>query len=200
MTAVVDICNMALGHIGEKGINDVDEQSTQARACRLFYDNVRDGLLQSYPWRFAGETRALAAVTGADTGRWCYAYDRPNDCLKVRWIRPSIDADIGAAQTPQEEWGNLYEIEGARIFSDLSPVFLRYTKRVIDPTLYPALFTEALAWALAVRLAMPLIRDAKVRADAYQVATLMRGQAEMADANEVRETSDHASDLVEARA
>ena len=52
---------------------------------------------------------------------------------------------------------------------------------------------------LAVRLAMPLTRDPKIRSDAWQVASQMTGAAQMADANETRETSDHVSEFIEGR-
>ena len=46
---------------------------------------------------------------------------------------------------------------------------------------------------------MPLTRDPKVRADAFQLAMRTQGQAEMADANEERETSNHDSEFVTER-
>lgn len=99
----------------------------------------------------------------------------------------------------QEEISVPYDIEGSTIYTDLTPTFLRFTADIDDPTKFPPLFVEALSWSLAVRLAMPLTRDPKIRADAFQVATAMTSEAMLADANEVRETSDHESELVEGR-
>jgi hypothetical protein len=46
---------------------------------------------------------------------------------------------------------------------------------------------------------MPLTKDPKVRADAFQLATQSQALAEAADANEVQEWSDIESEMVEAR-
>lgn len=199
MSSVVFICNLALSNLGKDNITALTEASAEARACNQFYEHTRDTLLQAYPWRFAGKTASLAEIANDKTGRWEYAYQRPTDCLKVRWLRPQYSADECQPTTVKEETAFPYDIEGQSLYTDLSPAFLRYTMRLIDPTKFTALFIDALSWHLAVRLAMPLTRDPKVRADAWQVATRMQASAETHDANEVRETSDSESDLVEAR-
>lgn len=202
MTSVVSICNLALSNLGKENINDLAEATAEARACRQFYEHVRDTLLQVYPWRFAGKTAALAELTNDKPGEWGYSYTRPNDCLKIRWVRPEYsltEPASHAAANPQVEWGHPYESDGGRIYCGLSPAFLRYTFRLTDPTKFSPLFVDALSWQLCVRLAMPLTRDPKVRADAYQLAMRVQASAEVADANEVRETSDHLSELVAGR-
>lgn len=198
MASVVSICNLALSNIGKDNINALTDAGAEARACSQFYEHTRDTLLQGYPWRFAGKTQAMAQVANDKPGKWSFAYSRPNDCLKVRWVRPEY-AEGSCRLTPHEETAFPYEIEGVRIYTDLPTAFLHYTARLTDPTLFPQLFVDALSWHLAVRLSMPLTRDPKIRADAWQVATAMTGQAQMADANEQRDTSDHKTDFVEVR-
>lgn len=197
MVSVVSICNLALSNLGKDTINALPEATAEARACNQFYEHTRDTLLQSHPWRFAGKTQALALLTNDKPGAWLYAYKRPSDCLKVRWVRPRYM--VGGSQSPQQEWMNAHEIEGETIYCNIETAHLRYTTLLTDPTKYPPLFVEALAWALTVRLAMPMTRDVKMRNDAFKLAQLSRGEAETADANEVRETSDHDSELVEVR-
>lgn len=199
MTSIVSICNLALSNLGKDNISALGDAGAEARAARQFYDQTLDTLLQAYPWRFAGKTEALAQITNTEAGKWLYAYQRPNDCLKVRWIRPQYSVDDPCGQSMQEEIANPYEVEGEAIFCHLSPAFLRYTRRMTDPTKFSPLFVEALSWHLAVRFAMPLTRDPKQRAEAYQLAQQTLGLAQVADANEVRETSDHDSELVEVR-
>lgn len=199
MASIVSICNLALTNLGKDNIAALSEPTAEARACNQFYDHVRDLLLQGYPWRFAGKTQSLAEVTNDKIGAWGHAYDRPVDCLKVRWLRREYSTVDPCKQTQQEELSNPYDVEGQTIYCNLSPAFLRHTWRVTDPTKYPPLVVETLSWHLTVRLAMPLTRDPKVRADAFQLAMKTQGAAEMADANEVRETSDHDSEFVTGR-
>ncbi len=198
MVSVVSICNLALSNLGKDTINALSEASAEARACNQFYEHTRDTLLQAYPWRFAGKTQALAPLTNDKPGQWAYAYKRPNDCLKVRWVRPRYSAD-DFPLSKQEEISFPYEVEGETIYCNVEAAFLRYTFLLTDPTKYSPLFVEALAWALTVRLAMPMTRDIKQRNDAFKLAQMSRGEAETADANEVRETSDHDSEFVQGR-
>ena len=198
MASVVSICNLALSNIGKDNINALTDAGAEARACSQFYEHTRDMMLQAYPWRFAGGTVSLAQVTNDKPGQWGYAYQRPTDCLKVRWVRPAYSED-DLALTRQQEISHQYEAEAQRIYCNLSPAFLRYTAMITDPSLFPPLFVDALSWHLATRLAMPLTRDPKVRAEAFQMAQMMTGQAQMSDANEERETSDHSTEFVEGR-
>jgi hypothetical protein len=201
MTSIVSICNLALSNIGKDNIQALGDAGAEARACRQFYEHTRDLLLQSYPWRWAGKTQSMAEVTNDKPGAWAYAYARPNDCLKLRYVRPEYSdtdiVEIGGAKL--DNFGIAHEVEGETIYTDISPAFLRYTYRVIDPSKFPPLFVEALAWHLAVRLAMPLTRDPSVRKEAFQIANGQQAVAQTADANEERDTSDIDSDLVAAR-
>lgn len=199
MASVVEICNLALSNIGADSIASVDEAGAEAKACRQFYDITRDTLLQAYPWSFAGKTQALAELLNDKPGQWGYAYTRPNDCLKVRWVRPEYSVGEATRLTRQEEISYPHEVDAARIYTDLSPAFLRYTFRQTDPSRFSALFVDALSWHLAVRLAMPITRDPKIRADAYQIAQMSIGTAQMHDANEDRHSSDHDSEFVAGR-
>lgn len=200
MSSVVFICNLALSNIGKENISDLSEASAEARACKQFYAHTRDTLLQSYPWRWAGKTQALASVTNDKPNRWAHAYQRPSDCLKIRRLMGEMMLDYVPYSQGQVVGGGFsYAVEGSVIYAGLSPAYLQYTQRVEDPTLFPPLFQDALSWHLAVRLAMPLTRDPKIRADAYQLAERMMAEAAVSDANEVRETSDYPAEANEAR-
>lgn len=200
MSSVVFICNLALSNIGKDNISDLDEGSAEARACKQFYAHTRDTMLQAYPWRWAQTTQSLAAISNDKANRWVYAYQRPSDCLKVRRVMGELMLDyVPYDETSVRGGGFDYAIEGSVIYTGLSPAYLVYTSRVEDVTLFPPLFQDALSWHLAVRLAMPLTRDPKIRADAFQLAQRMQAEAAVSDANEVRETSDYPAEANEAR-
>jgi hypothetical protein len=199
MASIVSICNLALSNLGAGNINALNEDSAEARACNQYYEHCRDLLLQSYPWRFAGKTVALAELTNDKPGAWGHAYSRPNDCLKVRWVRPQYSLNDPCAQTVQDEISHIHDVDGGVIYCNLPTAHLRYTQRLADVSKFSPLFIDALSWHLSVRLAMPITKDPKVRADAYQLATRMQAAAEVADANEARETSDHSTEYVTRR-
>jgi hypothetical protein len=203
MASVVSICNLALSNLGKQNIQSLTEASAEARACNQFYEQTRDTILQDYPWTFAGKTAAMAQVTNDKPGAWQFAYSKPNDCLKVRWIRPNYQAPptggVYLADTEAREITHPYTLEGSNLYCNLSPALLRYTWRLTDPTAFSGLFIDALAWHLTARLAMPLTRDPKQRADALNIAVQAVATAQEADSNQERSTSDFTSDFLKAR-
>src|SRR3546814_8520623 len=94
----VQICNMALSHIGSKStIESVDEPSAAAQQCRLWYEMARRQALGAYNWTFARKRLALAIHNDdPPEGLWNFRYQYPADCLKAREIEnpggPDMDA------------------------------------------------------------------------------------------------------------
>lgn len=200
MASVIFICNLALSNIGKPSIESLGDADAQAIACNQYYAHVRDTLLQSFPWTFAGKTQVLAEVTNTKANRWQYAYQKPSDCLKIRLFGDETLVDYipgNDGLVVQGAYANA--VEGETIFGDVSPAYLTYTFRLTDPTKFSPMFAEALGWQLAVRLAMPLTRDPKIRADAFQLAERTTSKASELDASEVRQTSDSPSEAIEAR-
>lgn len=191
MSSVTSICNLALSNIGKKLISDINEQSTEAKACKLHFDLVRDTMLQGYEWEFAKSTVDLAEVANARPERWERTYTRPTNCLKPLRIVPEVyvsdDIEVSYAAT-----------EGF-IFCNQSPAKLEFIRPFEDPSRLPALFQDALSWALAAKLAIPLTSDQSARKDAYQIAASTLEAAKVADANENQHTWAENSALIDAR-
>lgn len=199
MSSVVEICNLALGHLGKDDISSIDEATTEARACKKFYQITLDTTLQVYPWSFAKTTVALAEIANTKSNKWLHAYTRPSDCLKLLMVTDESMADYMPSGDGIIQGAHKHEVEGQVIFCDLKVAYLVYTKKVTDPGLFPPTFVDAIAAALAARCAMPITRDIKTRNDAIIMSRSALGTAMEADANETRETHDHASDRIEAR-
>lgn len=199
MTSSVSICNLALANLGADNIVSLTEATVNARYCNQFYTHTLELLLASYPWKFAGKTVSLASVDNDKIGGWGYAYALPSDSLKTRYIRKEYTLDDNSPQTAQQEIVNPYEIEGSTLYCNLSPCFMRYTTRTVDPAKFSAKFAEALSWHLTTRLAMVITRDPKQRQAAFQMAIATQGMAEAHDANETRNWSDHDTEMLDAR-
>ena len=200
MASVVSICNLGLANIGKPSISSITEATAEARACNQFYEHVRDVMLQAYPWRFATKMEALAEITNDRSDLWGYAYEKPSDCLKVIRVHDEYLADyIASDGSLIVQGGFKYDLVGTTIYCDPTPAYLNYIYRLTDPTLLSPMFVEALGWQMAVSLSMPLTRDPKIRADAWNVAKLTTAEAQAADANDMRESADRASEAIEAR-
>lgn len=178
MASTISICNLALGHLGADRIDALTEASSEARACNRFYGQTLDALLAAGPpWRFARHEVVLAEVAGVTASRWAHVHALPADLLRVREVRAVDDAAAG-------EGAVAYELLGDRLLSDLTPVSLRYIRRIDDPAKFTPLFVEALSWHLAARLAMPLTRDASQRQSAFQMALQAQAAASAAEGND----------------
>lgn len=193
MASVVEICNLALSHLGDKAtVASIDppEGSAQAEHCARFYPIARDGLLEMHNWSFS-----LRRVTGADLGsewsNWRYAYAMPADALAIVSVLPANATDdyngYGTAYGTSycEEFlpracyiTRPYTIEtnssGERIILTNEPdALIRYKAQVEDTTKFSPLFTLALSHMLASMLAGPVIKGDAGAAESKRQLQLM---------------------------
>lgn len=149
------ICNAALSHCGTRSkIVSVDEDSTEANACRTHLALVRDATLRLFDWNFARMTVELEALPGPPA-RWVYKYALPSDCLRLRRLN----------DRPLSEPVAFCELAGDRdslgapiavVLADLSPAWAIYTARVSDPAGWDQGFVDAVTWGLAARICFEL--------------------------------------------
>ena len=70
MASNLQICNLALSHIGSRAfIQDLSsDTSVEARYCNLLFDDARQAVLRDAPhgWGFAYKVEALALKIAAD--------------------------------------------------------------------------------------------------------------------------------------
>lgn len=156
MASVIDICNTAIGHIGETAnVSSIDppEDSAYAERCARFYPLARDVTLESFNWSFARKRKALSALADNASG-YEYAYQLPSDCLKPRHLLPE---DF----TKEHEQGESreYYIEGDILYSDEASPTLIYTYRQTLTAKYSPLCVEAIAFRLAAYLAGTVVKD-----------------------------------------
>ena len=76
--------------------------------------------------------------------QWDYQYQLPSDFLRLEKADPSDER---------------FEVEGAYLKTDSDTMSIRYVRLITDPTLFDALFVEAMTVALAAKLVMPLLQD-----------------------------------------
>ena len=159
MLSKADICNGALSHLGvSTEIQDlVSEKSKEAQACRRFYDRVRDEVLRDFAWPFAKQDVALAVVTDHtddenSTSEWSYEYRYPEECIAVR--RLYAGGATGRLNRPELriEYRIGQDDAGSLILTDLEDAICEYTKRIDDPTRYPADFAAAFEFLLAAKI------------------------------------------------
>ena len=181
MASAVDICNLALGHIGNKAeITAIvpPDGSAEAAQCGKFYPIARDECLSEFDWGFAKRRQLLAQISGDAPSGWEYWYTVPNPYLVARQMV------VEKYDNPVQYTTESHETHGTIILANTDKAELWYTAIITDPTKYPPLFIHALSWLLASYLALPLTREAKIKEISMQQYSLNMGKAKAIDASQ----------------
>lgn len=165
MASVVQICNMALSHIGsEARVSSISppDGSVEAGHCADFYDVARVELLEPGSWNFSLKRAALSQTTNLSNA-WAYAYTKPSDCQRaLRVLRPNVTVtvftqDIVSTHTDDRDTA-AFDIEGDLIYTNEPDAVLVYVRDVTDTNKFPASFTSALSFMLSSYLAGPMLK------------------------------------------
>ena len=204
MATEVDICNLALAHLGDDATIaslSPPEGSAQAEKAARFYPIARNNLLEMHTWNFAAK-RGILALTTNTLDQWDYAYVAPADMMNpVAIISPSSQNDyatrMSAGDTPGGITSNYaptivagqytpqqFAVEGTYIYTNQENAMLRYQAYVTDPSIFSPLFVTTLSWHLASMLAGPIIKGDQGMAEAKRSTQMMQGyltQAKQSD-------------------
>lgn len=180
MASTVEICNLALTHIGVARISALTDDTEPARVCSLLYDPARESLLRLHPWGFAEKYEALAELTGIDVYGYEYAYQYPSDCLFARgFYRAVATADPIRFKIVAKA-----DLSGKEIWTDEEDAVLIYTAQITDVNVFDVQFREALSHYLAAKLAPKLVKDEKLRLSLARAQLHYVAQAIYGDARE----------------
>lgn len=176
----VQICNLALSAIGSKAqIQSIDELSTEAKVCKLHYNQALATALVDADWSFATTTAGSAVLTDDPPGDWTYMHAEPANCLRII----EIVKTLGRTTPPLPFKRHVHD--GQRVvLSDTETPIWRYVYDNTDPALYSPQFSAALVLQLATRLAMPITRKKDIRDDMSQQYRLAKMTASITDAKE----------------
>ena len=163
-----EICNMALSYIGHGRINSIDEETEEARKCKVHYDHDRRRMLTAYPWGFAKGVGRLALYTESIPG-WDFLYAYPASCLSVLYVYDEAHAEDKEEDRQEFE---IVTINGGRraIASNVRDAWAEYTLDVRDADMFSEEFTEGLAHLLASSIAMGVTGSANIAMQHMQMA------------------------------
>lgn len=183
----VNICNLALQQMGRSvriTALDGSDTSEAATICTLQYPISRDAVLRAFPWNFATVRIALTNFEEDPDFEYSMYYKLPSDYL---WLREIFEAGREPYKIEQFASSNSGTIKV--IATNLgSPINIKYTARVTDPTLFEPLFIVTLAAHIAAEVAIPL-RESRSTADGlWKVYQAKLREARAVDSQE--DTSD----------
>ena len=168
MASVVNLCNMALSHIGSDArVSSISppDGSVEAGHCATFYDQARTEMLEPGTWSFTLARAALASITNPSTA-WAYAYTKPADCLRVlRVLTPTLGVTVFTQDevtlATSDNSGADFQLEGTTLYSNQPDAIVIYVRDITDTTRFTPSFTSALSYLLSSYLAGPIIKGSE---------------------------------------
>lgn len=154
MASETDICNLALGRLGEMcDMVDVNENSTYAAVAKRTYPIVRDALLERHAWNFA-TTRTRGQLVEEKPIGWKCMYQVPDNALRIL----SVYSEGRGAWIEEEPW--VFEMNGPYrvILTNIEQAVIKYIRYTTNTDLYSPGFVDALAWHLAASIAGPIVK------------------------------------------
>lgn len=202
MASEVDICNMALAHLGaDANIASISppDGSEEAGQCARMYPLARTYLLSgAVPWAFAKRRVKLAMLVN-DSPDWTFRYQLPADFLRIVHViaRTNNQTIYGLADLEDGNGAgsvNIYpatgsapcEIEGTSLYTNEPEAELLYVRDMVDTGKFPPRFTMALSYYLAALLSGPLVKGAtgqRLTRDFTELALRTTADAGGLDAN-----------------
>lgn len=125
--------------LGADPINNLSDDTKEARLCSIQYPLIRDAILRSAPWSFAMKRVKLSPVAATLEFGDGNQFQLPQDCVKF------VKLYAGEGYVSQDR----YTIEGDVLITSLETVEGWYITNDVDPEKYDPSFREAVACALA---------------------------------------------------
>lgn len=100
---LTQIANLAISNCGlSKPIQDLNtDHSIEAQMCLTWMDTARRSVLNVIPWSFATKQINPALVASNPTPEWLYAYQYPDDALKItRFMSWRLNNDTRYSRVP----------------------------------------------------------------------------------------------------
>lgn len=174
----VEIVNYALTRLGGRRIANLEsENSEEAKAMNLLFEDTVREVLQLHPWPDAIKRSTVAEVSGgADYTDREYRYQLPLDLV---WLMDILDSttyypirNLLTSESPGPNRKTVWDREGSTILCDISPCFIKYVYYPIDMNVFSVTLARAMGVKLAHAAAMRLGRDPQVQGALFQEASI----------------------------
>jgi hypothetical protein len=173
MSISITTCNLALGELRAPPIIDIAEDSLEARECARFYPHCLRLLLERHDWSFTNRRATLAELAVNDrVSEWPHAFALPADCATpLRLVAPCAAGTVD------------FVVENRTLYTRLPDAVLEYAAGDVAESEMSALFVDALAYALAARLAVPIRDSREIKGQLLQQAEIALQRAVAEDRN-----------------
>lgn len=181
------VANMALGNIGEPAIQSLQQPGRPAAACNQRYDEARVETLAGAPWGFAKRFRVGVPVVVDPFPGWTYVFAYPQDALTVFYIDHPAGTDAPEFIVHDRQDGTPGKLIST---NEAAPTFI-YTVDKEDLATWDWLAIISLSWLLTSKVAMPITKNPKIEANAFQRHQQYQAHAQATSRTESPDRTDH---------
>ncbi len=168
MISKITICNLALAQLGQAPITSLDQDDEKARRLKLFYEPVRDEVLRTHNWAFAGAEEPLITLESPEETGGKFLYKYPAEALFVRRV---FAPNLRSAPLPFREYFRT-DLHCRVLETSIPGAYAAYTRRILDENLFDPAFVKSFSLALACDLAVALTGDSNLASQLLQKYTL----------------------------
>jgi hypothetical protein len=144
----VEICNSGLLKVGAEQISSLEDDTRASNICQAMFPILRDEVMRAVPWRFALSQVNLPLVSGTPpVFGYQAAYDIPSNLLRVWQVNAS----------PWTQIGQQILCDNANGINVLA------IARNLNAQSWDAQFAEALAWRIAMEIALALVQSTPLK-------------------------------------
>lgn len=172
---VIDVCNLALAHLGMLPITSLSDTDPSSKACNRYFTTCRDEVFEDYPWPFALVQEALTENESITVVGWDFVYTYPNSAAAV-W---DIYNEASVQNKHTQKFQIMYNTTlGSKIIcTDTEEAYVDFTYKVSDPDLWDSKFIDALSYKLAGKMAHDLTGDIQIGQAMGQTYMALIGEA-----------------------
>lgn len=190
------IANLALSHVGTKStIESLDEDSAEAKECKLWYDFAREELLKAHNWSFALRRFTLALHGDDAPSEWAYRYQYPADAIAIRhMVNP-----VGPAADPVPFSVEISDDGTKSILTNLEDACAVYTFNQQVTAFFVPYFVKLLSRLLAHYVAYALTGKMSLANKQFTIYETLLVKAPAHDANEGQNAPPREAEWIRAR-
>jgi len=168
MSYEVNICNQALGLLGDNRITSLEDNTKEARYCSMFFEQSAHEVFHKCLFRETISRQELVKLTSGPLYQWDYAYQLPTDFIRLI----QVNNDDLLCDTRD------FDIEGDQLLINDSVCRITYVRKITDFSKASPLLVKAISYMLAAKMAHALTGSINIMAE-------MESQAErtIAEAN-----------------
>jgi len=178
MTSQVSICNQAIGKLGGTPILNIDQDSTEAKLCKAFYDDILQTLLEDYPWTFATKRYELPQSAETPPKPFAAQYLIPPNILRI--LEAGSNPDF--SRTGSTNW----QVENGFIVSNEGSMYIRAIIHETDTNAFSPSFVRVFVTRLAAEISLALTQSREMHRQLMEEYGILLDRAMSADGQQGR--------------